>query len=109
AAVGLAIVGGPALHLLGSGYAAAGLAPLRILLVGVVPMTFIQAYFSLNRARRELGPAIALGTVNSVASIVIPGIAGVASGLAGMAVAWLAVQCITAVAAVWRLRALESA
>ncbi len=109
AAIGLAIVGGPALHLLGSGYAAAGLTPLWILLVGVVPMTFIQAYFSLSRARRELGPAIALGTVNSVASIVIPGVAGVASGLAGMAVAWLAVQCITAVAAVWRLRALESA
>jgi O-antigen/teichoic acid export membrane protein len=109
AAVGLAIVGGPALHLLGSGYAAAGLTPLWILLVGVVPMTFIQAYFSLSRARRELGPAIALGAVNSVASIVVPGIAGVASGLAGMAVAWLAVQCVTAVAAVWRLRALESA
>ncbi len=71
AAVGMAIVGGPALHLLGAGYAAAGLTPLWILLIGVVPMTFIQAYF--------------------------------------MAVAWLVIQSLTALIAVWGLNALESA
>jgi len=109
AAVGMAIVGGPALHLLGAGYAAAGLTPLWILLIGVVPMTFIQAYFSLCRARRQLGAAIVLGTVNSIVSIVVPGLAGIAWGLAGMAVAWLAIQCLTALVAVWGLNALESA
>jgi O-antigen/teichoic acid export membrane protein len=102
-AVVLAVLAGPALGLLGAGYAGAGATPLRILLIGVVPMTFIQAYYSYCRARRHLNEAIALGMVTSVASVVLPAAAGLAVGLPGMAVCWLAVQSVAAIVASTRL------
>jgi len=101
----LAVLADPILGLLGPAYAATGVDPLRILLVGVVPMTIAQAYFSLRRAEHRLGGAIALGTVSSLASIVGPAIAGTVSGLDAMALTWLAAQCVTAAVAgglLWR-------
>jgi O-antigen/teichoic acid export membrane protein len=104
--LGMAILAGPLLGLLGSGYAAAGAFPLRILVIGIVPLTFIQAYFSYCRARRRLGEALALGTVNSIASVAAPAAAGVAGGLVAMGMAWLAVQAVSAIVAAARLRRL---
>jgi O-antigen/teichoic acid export membrane protein len=100
----LAVIAEPVLGLLGPEYAATGALPLRILLLGIVPMTLIQAYFSLCRARRVLGPAIAIGVASSIASIVLPAMAGVAAGLPATALAWLAVQGVTAVVATVLLR-----
>src|SRR6266508_3258686 len=61
---GLAVVANPLLSLLGRAYAAAGVAPLRILLLGVVPLTLVQAYFSVCRATGRLSEAVATGVVS---------------------------------------------
>ena len=108
-AVVLAVFAGPVLGILGAGYREAGEMPLRVLLIGTVPLTFIQAYFSVCRARQRLSEAIPIGTVNSIASVVAPAIVGPTAGLVGMAIAWLAVQLVTSVVAVARLRAVARA
>jgi O-antigen/teichoic acid export membrane protein len=104
--LGVAVLAGPLLGLLGSGYGAAGALPLRILVIGIVPLTFVQAYFSYCRARRRLGEAFALGSLNCLASIVVPAAAGIVGGLVAMAVGWLGVQVVTAVVAAARLQRL---
>jgi O-antigen/teichoic acid export membrane protein len=106
AAIGLAVLADPILSLLGEAYAAAAQTPLRILLVGFLPLTFILAYFSVCRARRRLGEAITLGTVDALASIIIPALVAPATGLVGMAIAWLVVQSVIAIVAAARLRRL---
>ena len=96
-----------ALSILGPHYAADGAGPLRILLLALLPLTFTQAYFSSCRARRRLGEAIATGWLNALASVALAAAAGVAHGLMGMAIAWVAVQCATGLWALWRLRGLS--
>jgi O-antigen/teichoic acid export membrane protein len=103
-ALGLAVLADPVLRLVGADYADAGVTPLRILLVGVVPMTIVQAFFSLCRARHRLRGAIVLGSLSSVASIVLPAALGPAGGLGAMALGWLAVQAVTAAVALVGLR-----
>lgn len=105
-AAAVAILAEQLLGLLGPGYAAAGALPLRILVLGIVPLTFIQAYFSYCRARRRLGEALVLGIANGIASIAAPVAAGLSGGLVAMAMAWLAVQAVSAIAASVRLRRL---
>ena len=105
-AVVLGIAAVPILGLLGPHYAEAAATPLRVLLLGIVPMTVVQAYFSLGRARHSLREPIVVGTVSSVLSIVVPAAVGPATGLVGMAAAWLAIQAATALVAGVRLRAL---
>jgi O-antigen/teichoic acid export membrane protein len=95
-----------ALSILGPHYASDGVGPLRILLLAVPALTFVQAYFSSCRARRTLAEAIATGWLSGVTSVAVAVVAGVAHGLLGMAVAWVAVQYATAVWSVWRLRTL---
>jgi Na+-driven multidrug efflux pump len=107
-AAAVALFAEPLLGLLGSGYADAGALPLRILVVGIVPLTFIQAYFSYCRARGRLREAIGLGILNGLGSIVGPALVGVSAGLVGMAVTWLAVQVATALVAGLRLRQLSA-
>jgi O-antigen/teichoic acid export membrane protein len=93
-----------ALSILGRAYAHAGVEPLRILLLAVLPLTFIQAYFSSCRARQDLGEAIATGWVNAITSLAAAAMAGVTHGLIGMAIAWVAVQYATGLWSLWRLR-----
>jgi O-antigen/teichoic acid export membrane protein len=95
-----------ALSILGPRYAQQGVEPLRILLLALAPLTFVQAYFSSCRARRSLAEAIATGWVSGIASVVTAAAAGVSHGLVGMAVAWVAVQYATGLWALWRLRVL---
>lgn len=95
-AVLLYIIARPLLDLLGHDYARAGAAPLRILLLGVIPMAFVSAYNARCRARRRIGEAIVTGTLGGLAAVIVTAMAGVHYGLSGMAVAWVAVQ--TAVA-----------
>jgi O-antigen/teichoic acid export membrane protein len=104
---GALVLGGAAqfaLSLLGPHYARDGVEPLRILLLGVLPLTFVQAHFSACRARRDLGEAIVTGWLNAVSSVVAAAVAGVAYGLVGMAIAWVAVQSVTGLWSLWRLR-----
>jgi O-antigen/teichoic acid export membrane protein len=94
------------LSLLGPSYAEAGATPLRILVLGVVPLTFVQAYFAACRARNRLPEAIVAGWVTGAAAVAAACAAGVATGLVGMAVAWLAVQSCAGAVCAWRLQRL---
>jgi O-antigen/teichoic acid export membrane protein len=105
-AIALTFGGELVLRFLGQGYAAAGMVPLRILIWAVVPMTFIQAYFSTCRATQRLREAIVTGVISGLAGITAAAVGGVLAGLSGMAAAWLISQCLTAVWALSRLRAL---
>lgn len=106
AATGSAVIGPVLLGFLGRGYAELGTEPLRILVLAVVPFTFVQAYFSVCRARNDLTEAIAVGIVSGGAGIGAAALAGVNHGLIGMALAWLGVQTVTGAWSFYRLQAL---
>lgn len=91
------------LSLLGRGYAAAGTLPLRILALGVYPAIFIQAYYGICRGKRMLTEAILTGTAAGVTGVLAASLAGLRFGLAGMAGAWLATQCLVGSWALIRL------
>ena len=103
AALIVAIFAGVFLDLLGGTYAAAGATPLRILVFAIVPLTFVQAYFSTCRALRRLGEAIAAGWLSGAVGVAAAMLAGTRYGLDGMAFAWLATQCLSGIWAAWRL------
>lgn len=106
AGVVLAAVAEPVLSLVGEAYADAGVTPLRVLVLGVVPLSFIQAYFSACRATGRLSEAIVTGVVTGVAGIGATAAAGVARGLTGMAVCWVLVLAAASLWSIWRLRRL---
>jgi O-antigen/teichoic acid export membrane protein len=93
-----------ALSILGGPYASNGTGPLRVLLLAVLPLTFVQAHFSSCRARRRLGEAIATGWTSAIASVAAATAFGLASGLMGMAIAWVVVQYATGAWCLFRLR-----
>lgn len=97
------------LSLLGEEYAQAGATPLRLLVIAVVPLTFVQAYFAAARARGLLGRAISLGAVAGAAAVAAAAIVAPDAGITGMALAWLAVQAAAGAWAAWRLRRLTVA
>lgn len=102
----VAVAAHPLLRILGHHYAAAGTSPLRILVLAVVPLTIIQAYFVACRSLGRLREAIVTGVLN--ASLGIGGAAAAAHpfGLGGMAGTWLAAQLATCCWAGWRVRRL---
>jgi O-antigen/teichoic acid export membrane protein len=100
----LAAFAQPLLALLGEQYAGAGAAPLRILVTGLVPLVFVQAYYASCRGTGRLGEAIAVAWAAGLASIGAAALAGSAAGLSAMAVAWVLVQVATAAFALMRLR-----
>jgi O-antigen/teichoic acid export membrane protein len=102
----LAALAGPVLSLVGKAYADAGVAPLRVLVLGVVPLSFIQAYFSACRATDRLREAIAAGVATGVAGVGATAAAGVLHGLMGMAVCWVLVLAAGSLWSIWRLRCL---
>jgi O-antigen/teichoic acid export membrane protein len=101
---GVAVAAGPLLHLLGEHYAASGVTPLRILVLGWIPLTFVHCYFASARARRQLREAIGVGVASAVVSVTAAAVAGVTGGLTAMALAWLGAQTATGIWAVVRLR-----
>jgi len=94
------------LSILGHHYAQAGSTPLRILLVAVVPLTIIQAYFVACRATGKLSEAIATGMANAAFSIGGAAAAATIWGLPGIAATWLGAQVATSCWAGWRVRRL---
>lgn len=94
------------LSVLGESYAEAGVTPLRILVLGLIPLTFMHAYFATCRAIGRLGEATATGWVVGVLSVIAGALAGVGHGLDGIAVAWVAVQSVGGAWSAWRLRRL---
>jgi O-antigen/teichoic acid export membrane protein len=106
AAAGILLIANLTLSLLGSSYVADGATPLRILALGVLPVTFIQIYYAICRATGCLREATLTGLANGLMSISAAAAASVVFGLPGMAVAWLGVQIGVGVWAAWRLHAL---
>jgi len=103
AALVLAIAAHPLLSILGPEYADAGVAPLRILVLAIVPLTFVQIYYAACRGVGRLNEAIVAGWVTGTVSIVAAATAGAADGLTAMAVTWLGVQVVAGLWAWWRL------
>jgi O-antigen/teichoic acid export membrane protein len=103
-AVGMAVFARWGLHLMGGGYANAGVTPLRILVIGVIPSTIIAAFISRERAANRTGESTVLSVVNGILSVIGAAIGGIYAGLVGVAVAWTLVQYVTALWAGWRLR-----
>jgi O-antigen/teichoic acid export membrane protein len=99
----LAALADPVLHLLGASYAEAGVMPLRLLLIGVLPLAVVSAYYAHCRAGGSLPEAIAVGTVAALAAVIVPALAGTRYGLDGMALAWVGVQAVVSVWAGFRL------
>lgn len=95
------------LSILGPHYAATGATPLRILVLAVVPLTFVQAYFVVCRSTGRLREGIATGAVSAAASIGGATAAAVTTGLVGMAFVWVGTQAAAASWAIWRLRRLQ--
>jgi O-antigen/teichoic acid export membrane protein len=104
----LALLATPLLSFLGAGYSDAGAAPLRILLMAVIPMTIVEAYFATCRAKGlRLEPIATAVIMATVACILMPYVGtrqGSVSGLSGMALVWVAVQCGGGLWASLRLR-----
>jgi len=107
AAALLAALAHPLLVLLGEGYAETGAAPLRILVIGLVPLVFVQAYYASCRGTGRLGEAIAAAWLTGLASVAAAAAAGATAGLSAMAAAWLLTQVAAAAFAVLRLRELR--
>lgn len=98
-----ALLAEPLLSLLGPAYAAAGTEPLRILLIGVIPITFVQAYFAACRAARRLGEAVATGLIGNAVAVLVAALAASSDGLVGMALGWVLAQVVVGAFASWRL------
>ena len=109
AALVLAALAHPLLSLLGSGYADDGATPLRILVVAILPLTVVQAYYAACRGSGRLREAIATGWASGVAAVVVAAFAAQAGGLTAMAVGWLLTLTATAAWAAVRLRRLNNA
>ena len=104
----LALLAIPLLSLLGASYSTAGAVPLRILLIAVIPITLVEAYFATCRARGvKLEPIATAIIMATVACTLMPYIGtreGSIGGLDGMALAWVAIQCVGGLWACLRLR-----
>lgn len=92
------------LSILGPGYAEDGAAPLRILVLALVPLTFTFAYFAVCRATDQLREAIACGWTLGLASVAAAILVTPGGGLEAMAIAWVSVQSLGGLWSAMRLR-----
>lgn len=102
-AVALAAGAELALGLLGSSYADAGATPLRILVLAVVPLTFVQLYSATCRATGRVREAILVGAATGVVAVTAAAAVAPAHGLRGMAAAWVATQSVAGLWALFRV------
>jgi len=105
AALGVAIVGPYLLDFLGSGYGRQGAHPLQLLVIGVIPITFIQAYFAICRTTFRMREAIVTGAIAAASGVGSAAIVAPHYGLSGMAIAWLISQSLIAFWSISRLLA----
>ncbi len=109
AALALAVLADPFLSLMGAGYAGAGVTPLRILVLGIVPVSVLHTYYGVCRARPGgLREAIVTAAAGSATALVASAAAST-WGLAGMAWAWVAGLAPAGAWAAWRLHRLCTA
>lgn len=103
AAVVVAVAAPWVMSLMGPGFSAESVPPLRILLLGLLPVLLLQLYYSLCRSSGRLREALLTGAVLACAALLVPAAVASASGLMGMAWGWVAVQAVAATWATWRL------
>jgi len=107
AAIGTIAVAWVLLSVLGTTYADAGTLPLRILVLGVYPVIFVQSYYAICRGRHLLTEAIITGLASGIVSLTAAVTIGLNFGLAGMATTWLITQFAAGGWALFRLRKLS--
>jgi O-antigen/teichoic acid export membrane protein len=93
------------LDLLGDHYSDGGVTPLRILVIGWIPLTFVQVYQASARARGRVREATAVAAVSAALSLTAAAVAATNGGLTAMALAWVGALAPTALWSAWRLRA----
>jgi O-antigen/teichoic acid export membrane protein len=93
------------LDLLGDHYSDGGVTPLRILVIGWIPLTFVQVYQASARARGRVREATAVAAVSAALSLTAAAVAATNGGLTAMARAWVGALVPTALWSAWRLRA----
>jgi O-antigen/teichoic acid export membrane protein len=93
------------LDLLGDHYSDGGVTPLRILVIGWIPLTFVQVYQASARARGRVREATAVAAVSAALSLTAAAVAATNGGLTAMALAWVGALVPTALWSAWRLRA----
>ena len=91
------------LSLMGPDYAREGATPLRLVALGVLPRTFIEAYVAVRRATRNLTEPTLLAGTTSILALVGAAVGAVEYGLVGVAAGWLIAQTIGGCAAALRL------
>ncbi|NNF54078.1 MAG: hypothetical protein HKN03_06490 [Acidimicrobiales bacterium] len=111
-AVAVGLVAPLLLSLLGDEYSDAGASPLRFLVLGALPLTFIYAYFAVARATSHLREAILTALLGGGVGVITATLFGSGAfgsgGLTPMAAAWVTIQFITGLWALWRLKVLSS-
>jgi O-antigen/teichoic acid export membrane protein len=105
-AVALALLAQPILSLLGSDYQAYSAAPLRILLLALLPVLVLQVYYSVCRSRGRLPEALLTGMLTGGIGLVATALVATNRGLDGIAWAWMATQLAAGIWAAFRLAAL---
>jgi O-antigen/teichoic acid export membrane protein len=98
----LAVAAAWLLPVLGEGYEA-GVTPVRIMVFGVLPLTFVETYVANCRAAHNLREPAITCAIGGLATIVAAAVGGQALGLNGVALAWLGVQVVVGIWAAWRL------
>jgi O-antigen/teichoic acid export membrane protein len=101
--VAVALAAHPLLSLLGEAYADASVTALRILLIGLVPFTVLQAYNALCRGIDRTAEAIGLGAVLMVLVAVGAAVVG-PRGTSAVALMWVGCTTLAACWAGYRLR-----
>jgi O-antigen/teichoic acid export membrane protein len=109
AAIGVAVLARPVLTLLGSDYAAQGTGPLRILVLGVLPLVFLQSYYAICRSTGRLKEAVGTGLVTLALGITLACAGGRTHGLVGMAIGWIGVQYAAGLWSALRIRRILAA
>jgi O-antigen/teichoic acid export membrane protein len=105
AAAIMILAGGLVLSILGHRYAAEGLAPVRLVALAVLPDTFIEVYVGVCRATNRLREAIATVTLSAAMALAACTVAALAFGsLSAVAGAWLALQILTGIWSMIRLK-----
>ncbi|HWH35045.1 MAG TPA: hypothetical protein VNT56_06945 [Acidimicrobiales bacterium] len=79
---------------LGPDYAAAGAGPLRLLLLAIVPLAFVQTWFAVCRACHRLGEAVGTAMLGGTVVVAATAVAGAGGGLEAMAATWSATQLL---------------
>jgi O-antigen/teichoic acid export membrane protein len=96
------------LRFAGPDYASAATTPVRLLVLTVIPLSFIYPYFALARSTGRIVEAIATAVIGGVIGITAATIAGVMFGLSQMALAWVLAELVISVWAGWRLRSMTT-